>query len=354
MEKEPPYDNGKLTRTYEMVTKDKEGEAHRHILHVFDYNNPEATEYSFLSQASPITINYPEIKTRKSKEELIATFPDIHYGFRRLPDGTLRPTHNPEAIDLWLQIVEREKPTTVIIQGDGVDAAEVGKFDPDYNHYVDTLQLEIDGMHALICRIRASCPNSKIIYTRGNHCLRFQKNIIKNSMPLLGVRQGNLPESFAVNTLPFLLRLQELDIAYQDKYMATDDLIVTHGEFSTTRGSVAVKYLGFYATSCCYAHDHRVGYETRTFPNGKKISAFGFGCLADTTGSVPSYHSRIDDRGFLVPKNENWDSGAGFISISKKGFFRPEFVNLSEKEVSFNKRVYKARADVVEALSSGK
>jgi hypothetical protein len=335
------------------LTKNKDHEAEIHLLHGYEPIPSPEDESRFLSQASPVIINYPEIKTSKSKEELIATFPDIHYGFRRLPDGSLRPTHNPEAIDLWLQIVEREKPTTIIIQGDGVDAAEIGKFDPDYNHYAETLQLEIDGMHALICRIRASCPNSEIIYTRGNHCLRFQKNIIRHSMPLLGVRQGNLPESFAVNTLPFLLRLQELEIAYQENYMATDDFIITHGEFAAARGSAAVKYLGFYATNCCYAHDHRVGYETRTFPNGKKISAFGFGCLADTKGSVPSYHSRIDDRGFVVPNNENWDSGAGMIQISKKGLIKPEFVNLSEDEVSFNRKLYKIRQDVVDALSKG-
>lgn len=347
-------ENSRIIGSWNGLTKNKDDECEIHLLHKYEPIPSPEDESRFLSQASPVIINSPEVKTRKANDQQIALFPDIHYGFRRLPNGELHPSHNPEALDLWLQIVEREQPKTIIIQGDGVDAAEVGKFDPDYNHYADTLQLEVDGMHALLCRIRTACPNSEITYIRGNHDLRFQKNIIRHSMPLLGVRQANLPESFAVNTLPFLLRLQELEIAYQENYMATEKLLITHGEFSATRGSAAAKYLGFYALSTCYAHDHRIGYETRTFPDGTKRSAFGFGCLADIKGSVPSYHSKVDDKGFVVPNFENWDSGAGFIEVSKNGLIQPQFVNLEHEQAKYNSRVYKARQEVIEALRAGK
>jgi len=357
MEAQPPYENGKLTKTYEMITKDKEGEAHRHQLHVFEYGNNETTEKTFLSQASPTTITPYEIKHSKSKNLLLADIPDIHYGLRKLDDGTLRPTHRPEVMDGFLQVMKRERPDVIVIGGDAIDLPEVSKYDLDANDFNDTMQLCIDGLHKYFTRLREDNPNAEIVHLRGNHEMRFNKFMIRNAMPLFGVRPANMPKSWAVNSYPFLLRLDELGINYVDNYKINDRLMTTHGELAS-KGSTAAMYLGRYAISMMFHHDHRRGSERRVFPNGTSIEAFGFGCQADVTGGVPSVHSKIDDRGHVVENYENWNNGGGFVEFSKGDKpFRQYAVPIEAQDdylTSYNKRVYKARQEVIEALKNGK
>lgn len=356
-EAQPPYENGKLTKTYEMITKDKEGEAHRHQMHVFEYDTPQGDESHFLSQASPTIINSAEIAPRRSKELLLADIPDIHYGLRKLDNGTLRPTHRPEVMDGFLQVMKREQPNIIVIGGDAIDLPEISKYDLDSNDFNDTMQLCIDGLHKYFSRLRSDNPNADIIHLKGNHENRFNKFMIRNAMPLFGVKPANMPESWAVNSYPFLLRLDELGFNYTDNYKINDRLTTMHGEIAKS-GATAAIYLGRYATSMMFHHDHRRGYGRRVFPNGTAIEAFGFGCQADVTGSVPGVHSRIDDRGHVVENYENWSNGGGFVEFQKGDKpFRQYSVPIEAQdnyEIKYNGKTFKARQDVVEALRTGK
>ena len=346
----------KLVSTWEMMHKDNDGEAHVTELHKYEYE-PEASEHSFLSQASPTIINSAEIAPRRSKELLLADIPDIHYGLRKLDNGTLRPTHRPEVMDGFLQVMKKEQPNVIIIGGDAIDLPEVSKYDLDSNDFNDTMQLCINGLHKYFSRLRADNPNAEIIHLRGNHEMRFNKFMIRNAMPLFGVKPANMPESWAVNSYPFLLRLDELGINYVDKYKINDRLQTMHGELAH-KGSTASMYLARYAISTLFHHDHRRGSERRVFPDGTAIEAFGFGCQADVTGGVPSVHSKIDDRGQVVENFENWHNGGGFVEY-KKGDkpFRHVAVPIEAQdnyETVYQGRLFKARQDVIEALSTGR
>lgn len=352
MEKEP-----KLVSTWESITKDNDGEAHIHTLHKFEYPDEGVDESRFLSQAAPTIINSEQVKPRRSRDLLLADIPDIHYGFRKLPDGTLQPTHRPEVMDGFLQVMKKEQPNTIIIGGDALDLAEISRYDKDSNHFNDTMQLCIDGLHNYFSRLRADNPNADIKYLRGNHEARFNKFMIKNAMPLFGVRPANMPKDWAMNSIPFMLRLDELDIDYVDSYQVNDRLMTSHGELSGP-ATTASKYLARQAISMMYHHDHRRGSERRVFPNGTAIEAFGFGCQADVTGGVPGVHSKVAESGFMVPTYENWNNGGGFVEY-KKGDkpFRHTAVPIEAQdnyETSYQGRVFKARQDVIEALKSGK
>ena len=347
--------DGKLVSSWEGLTKDAQGEAHVHELHKYEYPDSPEDESHFLSQASPTIINSSRIRPIKRDGSLLADIPDIHYGLRKLPDGTLRPTHRPEVMDTWLQIMKSEQPDMIVIGGDGIDLPEVSKYDLDSNHFNDTMQLCIDGLHKYFSRLRADNPNADIIHLKGNHENRFNKFMIRNAMPLFGVRPANMPESWAVNSYPFLLRLDELGIKYVDELKINENLTTIHGELAN-KSSTAAMYLGRYATSMMFHHDHRRGSERRVYPNGTAIEAFGFGCQADVTGSVPSVHSSIDDRGMVVPKFENWNNGGGFVEYSKTNFKSiPVPIEYYDNyEASYNNRIWKARQDIVEALTNGK
>lgn len=353
MEKEAPYDNGKLTKTYEMITKDKEGEAHRHTMHVFDYNTPGGYDRSFLSQAAPTIINSAEVSPRRSKTLLTADIPDIHYGFRKI-DGVLVPTHNPEVMDVALQMIKKEQPNLIIIGGDAIDAPNVGKYEMDSLHFVDTMQLCIDGLYRYFSRLRADNPNARIVHLVGNHESRFNKYLLRNAQPLFGLKRADMPEDYAAISYPSLLRLNDLEIEYTDRFRINDELITEHGDLAGS--STAAKYLGRYATSLLFHHDHRRGYERRVFPDGKAIEAFGFGCQADIAGSVPSYHSKVSEFGKVVERYENWHNGMGFIE-STKTMYKPTAIPIERQDdylAIHDHKTYKPRPEVVEALRSGK
>jgi len=345
---------GKLVSTWEGITKDNDGEAHIHTLHKYEYPE-QVDEERFLSQASPVHINASRPRRSARETLLLADVPDIHYGFRRLPDGSTQPLHQPEVMDKWLQIMKDQQPGLIILGGDILDAPQVGKYEMDSNHFVDTMQLSIDGLHKYLARLRADNPNAHIINTKGNHDLRFEKFLLRNAKPLFGIKPANMPSSWATNSIPFLLRFDELEIEQETGPVKINDRLITmHGEFA---GGTVQKYLGRYACSVMFHHDHRRGYGRRVFPNGQAIEAFGFGCQADITGSVPSYHNKIDDRGQVVERYEDWNNGGGFVEY--RGGDRP-FKSIAVPiepqdnfDASYDGRVYKARKDVLEALRTG-
>lgn len=350
MEKAP---DAKLVSTWEMLYKDAEGEGHIETLHKYEYDQ-EVDESRFLSQAAPTKITPSRARSKKRESLLLADIPDIHYGFRRLPDGTLLPTHRPEVMDVTSQIIRDAKPDTIILGGDILDAPQVGRYEMDSNHFVDTLQLSLDGLHRYLAQLRADNPNARIINTKGNHDERFEKFLLKNAKPLFGIKPANMPSSWATNSIPFLLRFDELGIEQETgPVQITDKLITMHGEFA---GDAVKKYLGRYACSVMFHHDHRRGYGRRVFPNGQAIEAFSFGCEADVTGSVPSYHNKVNDRGLVVERYEDWSNGMGFLDYSEKtGSFKPLSVPIEHQdgyEAVFNDRVYQARLEVAKALET--
>src|ERR1035438_4727320 len=54
--------------------------------------------------------------------------PDIQAGFFRDAKGSLRPTHDPRAVEVALQILADVDPQHVLIGGDGVDFPERGRY----------------------------------------------------------------------------------------------------------------------------------------------------------------------------------------------------------------------------------
>jgi hypothetical protein len=166
-----------------------------------------------------------------------------------------------------------------------------------------------------------------------------------------------MPEEFGTNTLPFLLRLDELEIEQTaEPYKINDYLITEHGELSVNFGSTAHRYLGRLATSLMFHHAHRRESARKVYPDGYAIEAFSFGCLTDVAGSVPSVHNKVDDRGFVVEKYENWNNGMGFVEYTKDSFKQiPVPIEIQDDyEASYAGRVYKARQAVVEALKNGR
>ena len=279
--------------------------------------------HDFISQADPTKIYPHKSSSKPSKDETVIILPDIQGGFRRLDSGLDVPTHDPHALDIALQVIRDVQPDQVILNGDNLDFPSLGRFAQEAG-LNGTINDTLNHMHQFLATIRATSPASKIVYIAGNHELRLQKFLMGNAPELATLRQAN---GERVNTVPFLLNLASLDVEYisgypAGKYWLTDDLKVVHGNIAAKRGgATAAKYLAEEDTSTIYGHIHRREYGERTHGSrhsGRYVVAASFGCLADITGGVPSYHSGVDERTDEPVRHiEDWAHGLGYVEISK-------------------------------------
>lgn len=277
---------------------------------------------NFLSTAAPTIIRPSRARPKARKNRLLMDVPDIQFGYRRLPDGSLRALHDEGGLDMVLQISREEQPTDIILGGDELDLPELSKYPADSRHFIDTLQISIDGLHQFLAQLRAENPNARIRSLDSNHIRRIGNTMIKHAMPLFGVRQANMPDSWPVMTYPHLLRLDELEIEFVSGYPAVeavinDRLTAIHGDRANARGSTASQYLQYRERSLLFHHTHRRESLERTTPSGRVISAFSFGHLTDNTGPVPHVGSSVSDKGDVIEHTMNWQKGIGFVEFDE-------------------------------------
>lgn len=305
---------------------------------------PESGTPTFLSQAAPTIIRPSRAKPRKRTDKLLADIGDLQYGFRRTERG-LEPLHDERAIDVTLQAIKDAQPDLIVLGGDELDLGELSRWSPDSRDFIDTLQVSIDGLHKLLAQLRADNPNARIVNLDSNHIQRIGKFMLKNAYPLFGVRQANMPDNWSVVSYPHLLRLNELDIEFYGGYPAEDFLIndrlsARHGDKASAKSSTAAMYLPELERSLLFHHTHRQESLTKTTQLGRYVTAFSFGCLTRTDGAVPSYGNGIDAKGRVVSRNENWQSGFGFVE------YREGDYPFSQTPVLINRQDgYEARAN---------
>lgn len=308
---------------WQAITKNSEGEAETHdLVGVQVKPKREEEELNTLSQAAPTIIRPTRARPKSRKDKICFDVPDLQFGFRRLGDGDYRPLHNEPSIDVMQQSIKELQPDKIIFGGDELDLPELSRYPEDSKHFIDTLQMSLDGLHRLLAQTRANAPNAEIRILSSNHIKRLGDFVLKNAMPLFGIRQANMPKDFPVTSFGHLLRLNELDIDFDGGYPAevhhiNDRLITFHGDKSNARGSTAAMYLGSYDTSIMFHHTHRQESLSRTSRNGQVRTAFSFGCLVDNTGVVPSYGNAVSDKGDVVYHVENWQNGFGYVEYNE-------------------------------------
>ena len=310
--------------TYQMLTKNDEGEAEIHDLEVRNIVYTPKTEYDeslFISQAPPTVIRPTKSRPKTNREETAIILPDIQAGYRKFEDGTLDPFHDVQAIDVCLQIIKDLQPTQVILNGDNLDLPQFGRFNQE-NTYAHTLNPTLEYVHNLLAQIRANSPDSRIVYLAGNHELRLQKYLMQYADKMFGVRQAGTGDN--ILTVPFLLNLADIEVQYEsgypaNRYYINDRLKAIHGHTVRAAGQTAGAIVRKEDDSTLFGHVHRHEYAARTLQTrrgAQYLIAQSFGCLARIDGVVPSYGNGIDEDGVPVASMENWQHGAGCISYT--------------------------------------
>lgn len=230
--------------------------------------------------------------------------PDCHVGF----DGD-EPIHDENAMGAVWSVARSYQPANIIILGDYLDLAGFGSYSTHSglrNKTNEALQAAYDWL----VRLRACCPNSRIVYLEGNHEARINRYLSDKAPELEGIKQVGGP---AVLTLRHLLRLDELGIEYIGPYgtrLWLDGVQLIHGDLiGRTGGETAAKLLKAHSvpTVCGHVHRLELAYKTTHLPGGGPSLTWAMSCgtLARLDGTVPG--SRYSDwqQGFGIL----WDNG---------------------------------------------
>lgn len=318
---------GKITRVslYQTVTKNPEtGDADVHDLTGIQFSPSfaDGPQWPVIQPGPSIKVQPPKSTKKRTGWPTAVVLPDIQIGFYRQADGTLEPIHDERAMSVAMSICRDAQPDVIVLLGDNLDLAELGKYivTPAYQQ---TTQATIDRATMLCAQLRSIAPEATIVWLAGNHEERLPKYLLTNASAAFGLRRGNLPDSWPVMSVPFLLRMDEYGIEYRPGYPAssvwiTERLRVIHGDRVTSGGSTAHKFLQSEKTSVIYGHIHRREWAERTrddHDGPRTVLAASPGCLARIDGAVPSVKGGVDldGRPLIGARVEDWQQGLAVI-----------------------------------------
>jgi hypothetical protein len=274
-----------------------------------------------IQPADPVTISLPDKPAKPVRDmKLAVKGADTQIGYRLHPDGTLDPFHDEAAMAVFVQVCRRYQPDKIQILGDFLDLASQGRFAQEAS-FAQTTQHALNTGHVFLAQLRASCPDAAIVVIEGNHDKRMQNFIETNAVAAFGLKRAGLPDSWPVMSLPYLLRLDELNIRYVDAYPAAtdwdnDNTRNIHGTKANSRGSTTAQYvteLPHLNTWAGHTHRVEVTYRSSTGPRGQAVESYSAnpGCLCRVDGAVPSVNGAIGADGSPARIVENWQQGFG-------------------------------------------
>lgn len=288
-----------------------------------------------LTAASKVTIKPSTTKPKSGKGEgwkLAALLPDTQIGYRVYEDGSVIEFHSEPAIDVAMQIVasaHAEYGVDVIVNlGDTLDLPAQSRHHQEIA-FQNSTNLAIQRAYEYLAKQRATCPEAEIVFLEGNHDCRIYKYLSENAPAVAMMRRAGDSE-WPVNSLPHLLRMDELNIKYASGYPAgeywlNENLRCIHGDRVNSSGSTAMKYINAnHHTSTIYGHIHRIEmlYHTNHTSTGPaRNAAFSPGCLCRVDGSVPSVKGGVTPNEKPVKYWENWQQGVGFAWYKDTGEF---------------------------------
>lgn len=150
-----------------------------------------------------------------------------------------------------------------------------------------------------------------------------------------------------------LLRLEELEVEYQDAYPAAvhwddDNTRNIHGTRANSNGSTMAQYakdLPHINTWAGHTHRAEIVYKTVLGPRGEPIESYSAnpGCLCKTDGTVPSVKGAIHSDGSSARVVEDWQAGFGVNLYDNKGNTWPQVYRIKDGKALYNGKLYTAK-----------
>jgi predicted phosphodiesterase len=221
------------------------------------------------------------------------------------------PYHSIDALTCVFDYAKKEKPDTVVLNGDTIDFFRLSKFNknPKSRSFAEELNTFKEFFAILKKTFKA-----KIIFKIGNHEERYNHFLWMKANELEGVKEFKLEEIIKA-------RAEGIDVVGDKRIMKAGDLNVIHGhEFGQNIFSPVNIARGLFLkgkTSAIQGHNHQSSEHTESDMNGKITTTWSAGCLCELH---PAY----------LPINK-WNHGFAMVDVDGKNF-----------DVR-NKRIYKGK-----------
>ena len=340
------------------VTSDAKGPGYWNKLLNVRYKNKNLDEngdplWPVIQQAKPVKVSLPKVASKPSRNGLKMSLKgaDTQIGFRAVGDE-YEAFHDDSAMDIFIQVARDEQPEEIVILGDFLDLPSQGKYVQEAG-FARTTQMALDAGHEFLAKLRAVCAKSRIVVIEGNHDKRMQSFIEQNALAAFGIRRAKMPEEWPTMSLPFLLRLEELGIEYQDAYPAAvswddDRTRNIHGTRANSKGSTMAQYandLPHINTWAGHTHRAEIIYKTVMGPRGEAIESYSAnpGCLCRTDGTVPSVHGALHSDGTSARIVEDWQAGFGVNLYDGSGQSWPQVYRIKDGQALYNGKIYRSR-----------
>lgn len=280
--------------------------------------------------------------------------PDPQIGYRLFDEGDegeLDPFHDEMAMNVALQIIQYEENVHQVVNlGDFLDLPSQGRFAQEAT-FANMTQRAIDRGHYFLAQQRVAAPGAEIVLIEGNHDRRLQNFVEMNAVSAFGLKRAEKPSEWPVMSLPFLLRLDELNVSYIDSYPAgrhwiNDRLRAIHGNKVRSNGSTAAAYTNDMPhISTVFGHTHRLEIQSKTtFDRVGKIRSMAIspGCLCRVDGAVPSVNGAIGIDGRPAQEFENWQQGIAVIKYKDTGQFFVDLVQIDDGRTVYQGKEFQA------------
>lgn len=247
----------------------------------------------------------PLPKVRKRKKQRVRTavvLSDFH-----------APHHDRTLFRLTCEYLAEEKPDQIIVNGDLMDAAVVGRHRViPGGGYDNPLQENINAAYSILRQIREVCPpedGTEVVLIRGNHDERIEHALIDNIVSLYRLKAAE--DDVPALSLRKLLRLDELRVDYIDQpwerakvaVLGNYRLASRHG-YTTSKSNPGAKMIAELSGSTIQGHSHRLSgyFHTSHHPEDgpETRAAWEAGCMCEIEDGLGYTNEPQWNQGFLV------------------------------------------------------
>ena len=210
------------------------------------------------------------------------------------------PYHSIEALTATFDYAKKEKPDTIILNGDTLDFFHLSRFVKDPKQR--SIAYELDTFKAFFDILKKTF-NARIIFKLGNHEERYNHFLWMKAGELEGVDEFSLENILKA-------RAEGVEVVGDKRIMKLGDLNAIHGhEFGTGFFSPVNVARGLYLRakrSAIQGHNHQPSEHTEPDINGNMTTTWSTGCLCELH---PGY----------LPINK-WAHGFAIVDVDGQDF----------------------------------
>jgi hypothetical protein len=274
----------------------------------------------------PVQVTLPTLLPTKPLFRKVAeqhvVLPDVH-----------APFHDPDALDVALQISQAVGPDSINFLGDGMDVSALSSHAPSADRPFRWVDERAQALPVFL-GWRAAFPTTRIRYLLGNHERRASKFLATIAPQLQGLW-----------TVREILGLSDpaLDFEFPEDNRIVlgsgeNEILLIHG--TRVRGEAGASVRAEMADagmSVVMGHVHRLSRAntTRTaqrLTGSLPLVGVEAGCLLD-----------LNQPYIEQEKAANWQQGFVVINIYDNGFVEPELVHIFDGRASFRGRMFESR-----------